>query len=267
MAATRAGFHTFVTTTRSLAVTGTTAAAEDLMTMGGALDLGQGVEFHICDYRLGAEGLDLFESTELGQTVEGSLDDCLRVIGTHGLRKDVLVASHFEDGAHAASSDEAGTRGSRAEHHDAAVGVADDFVRDGVTAEIDADEGAVSTVRPLANRIGNFLSLAVTHTDAPLAVTRHDERGKVETTAAFDDLGATVDVDDLVVVFGSGAVVTVVATGAATRTARTIATTTGAARTARATTIATRTRTARSSGGGGGRCRGGGVFCAHEIRR
>jgi hypothetical protein len=270
MAAAGAGLHAFVAATGSLAVTGAATAAEDLVAMSGALDLGQRVEFHVSVFRLGAESLDLFEGTELGESVQGGLHDRLGIVGSHGLREDVLVTSDFEDGTDAAAGDETGTRSSRTEHHDAAVGVADDFVRDGVAAEIDADEGAVGAVGSLADRIGNFLGLAVTHADAALAIPCHDERGEVEATAAFDDLRAAVDVDDLVVVFGSRGVVAIIATRTAARAAGTVTTAAGTTGTTRATTIATRTRTARGARGGrggGGGSRGGGVFCAHEIRR
>jgi hypothetical protein len=272
MATAGAGLHTFVTTTGSLAVTGTAAAAEDLMAVSGALDFGQRVEFHVSVFRLGAESLDLFEGTELGETVQGGLDDSLGIVGSHGFRKDILVASDFKHGTDATASDEAGTGSSRTEHHDAAVGVADDFVRDGVATEIDANEGAVGAVGSFADCIRNFLGLAVTHTDAALAITCHDERGKVEATAAFDDLRAAVDVDDLVVEFGSRGVVAIVATRTATRAARAIATAAGTTRATGTTTITaragtTRTTRGRRGGGGGGGSRGGGVFCAHEIRR
>jgi len=186
---------------------------------------------------------------------------------------DILVTGNFQHGTDTAAGDEAGTGSSRAEHHDAAVGVADDFVRDGVATEIDADEGAVGAVSSLADRIRNFLGLTVTHTDAALAVTCHDERGEVEATAAFDDLRAAVDVDDLVVEFGSGGVVAIIATRTTARAAGTITTAAGTTRATRTTTITTRTGTARGTGGagggGGGGCgsRGGGVFCAHEIRK
>ena len=249
------------------------------MAMSGALDFGQRVEFHVCVFRLGAESLDLFEGTELGEAVQGGLDDSLGIVGSHGFRKDILVASDFKHGTDATAGDEASTGSSRTEHHDAAVGVADDFVRDGVAAEIDTDEGAVGAVGSLANSIGNFLGLTVTHTDATLAITCHDERGEVEATAAFDDLRAAVDVDDLVVEFGSRGVVTIVATRTTTRAARAVTTATGTTRATRTTTIATRTGTARGTkgtrgargggGAGGGSCgsRDGCVFCAHEIRR
>ena len=183
MATAGAGLHAFVATTRSLTVTGTAAAAEDFMAMSGALDFGQRVEFHVCVFRLGAESLDLFEGTELGETVQSGLDDSLGIVGSHGLRKDILVTSHFEHSADATAGDEAGTGSSRTEHHDAAVGMADDFVRDGVAAEIDANEGAVGAVSSLADRIGDFLGLTVTDANAALAITCHDERGEDEATA------------------------------------------------------------------------------------
>jgi hypothetical protein len=211
----------------------------------------------------------LFEGAKLGETVQGSLHDCLGIIGAHGLGKDVLVTSDFKHGTDTAAGNQTSTRSSRTEHHDTAVGVADDFVRDGVATEIHANEGAVGAVGSLADSIRDFLGLTVTHTDAALAVTRHDERSEVEATAAFNDLRAAVDVDDLVVEFGSRGVVAIIATRTAARAARAIATATGTTRATGTTTIATGAGTAWGSGGGGGGggSRGGGVFCAHEIRK
>lgn len=110
VAATGTGLHTLVTTTRSLTVTGTATAAEDLVTVSGALNGGQRMELHSWEIRLSAERLDLFERAELGETIKGRLHDGLRVIRTHGLREDVLEADHFEDSTDAAAGDEAGTR-------------------------------------------------------------------------------------------------------------------------------------------------------------
>jgi hypothetical protein len=42
----------------------------------------------------------------------------------------------------------------------------------------------------------HFLGLAVPETDATIAIADHDQRGERETTAALDDLGDAVDVDD-----------------------------------------------------------------------
>jgi hypothetical protein len=229
------------------------------------------MEIHVFIFRLGAEGLDLFEGTELGESVQSRFHDSLRIIGTHGLREDVFVTSHLKDGTDTAAGDETSTRGSRTEHDDATIGVTDDFVRNRVTAEIDADESAVGAVSSLADCIRNFLGLAIADTDSALAIPSHDERSKVEATATFDDLRATIDMNDLVVIFRGRGVVTVVAT-------RTTARATGARTTAARTTRATRatTITARSGTTRGGRgsrsrrrgsgSRGGFIIFAHVIR-
>lgn len=188
MAAARACFHPLVASTRGLAVTSTPAAAEDFMAVSGALDFGQCVEFHIGRFRLSAEGFNLFESPEFGKAVERGLHNGLRVIGTQRLGEDILVASHFQDSADTATSNETGTRGSRTEHDDAAISMADHFMRDSITAKIDMHEGTVGSISALTNRIRNFLGLTVADSDATLAITRYDQRSKVETTATFDDL-------------------------------------------------------------------------------
>jgi len=209
----------------------------------------------------------LFESAELGETIEGRLHDRLGVVRTHRLREDVLQADHFQDSADATAGDEAGTRRSRTEHDDATIGAADDFVRNGVVAEVDVDEGAVSAVGPFANGIRDFLCLTVTNTNAALAITRHDERSEVKATATFDDLRATVDVDDLVVVLRSRRIVTIVTTWA-TRAARATRTTTVIIA-ARTTAVAARARTGMTGMTGitsrGGRGRGILGFFAHGI--
>ena len=83
--ATRTGLHTLVTTTGSLTVTRTATAAEDLVTVSGALNGGQRMELQSWEVRLSAERLDLFERAELGETIKRRLHDGLRVIRTHRL--------------------------------------------------------------------------------------------------------------------------------------------------------------------------------------
>ena len=50
---------------------------------------------------------------------------------------------------------------------------------------------------PLADRLGNFTALAETGTHDAVAVTHDDHRAEAEAAATLDDLGDTVDLDDL----------------------------------------------------------------------
>jgi hypothetical protein len=102
----------------------------------------------------------------------------------------------------------------------------------GRTAQLDQAQFAMSAFGALLDGVRHFFGFAETETNAALAVTGYHQGRKAETTAAFDDFGATVNVNDLVNVFGSGfgfARTTVTATLAATATMPTTATTLAAA--------------------------------------
>jgi hypothetical protein len=47
------------------------------------------------------------------------------------------------------------------------------------------------------DRFGDFVRFAETDADLPIVIARDNQRTKAETPAAFYDLGATVDEDDL----------------------------------------------------------------------
>jgi hypothetical protein len=111
----------------------------------------------------------------------------------------------------------------------------------------------VGTLGAFADGIRHFFGLAVAETDAAFTVTGDDESGEAETTATFDDFGATVDVNHFVGIFvgleiGTGPIATI-ATSATTSTA---VTTTGTATAATATAVTT----AIIAGGSGSCARG-----------
>ena len=91
----------------------------------------------------------------------------------------------------------------RAQEHFAAVMGSDHFVRDRVVAELNCRQILVSAFRTLADSIRNFLRLAVADADIALSVTGNDQSSEAEATTALDDLGAAIDVDHLIDVFGS----------------------------------------------------------------
>ena len=60
------------------------------------------------------------------------------------------------------------------------------------------DQFALGGFGRLADRFRHFARLAVAEADAALLVADDDERCEAEATAALDDLGDAVDVDELV---------------------------------------------------------------------
>ena len=144
-------------------------------------------------FRLGAEVLDLFEGAELGEAVEGGLDDRLGVVGPHGLREDVLVTGDLEDGADAAAGDDAGSRRGWTEQHASATGFAGNFMRDGVFLNRDLDHALFGSVGGLADGFADLIGLAETETDLAFFITGNDQGAEAETATAFDHLGTTID--------------------------------------------------------------------------
>src|SRR5690606_14966815 len=75
-------------------------------------------------------------------------------------------------------------------------------VRDLARDARDAEEVLLRLLVTLGARRGNLLGLAVADTDLAVAVTDDHQCGEAEPTAALDDLGHTVDRDDLLDVVG-----------------------------------------------------------------
>ena len=137
-----------------------------------------------------------------------------------------MDAGALQHGAHGAAGDDAGTRSGRTEQDDASGVLALDPVHDGALDAGDAEEVLLRLLDTLGDRGRNFLGLAVTDTDHPVAVTDDDESGEGEATAALDDLRDPVDghdlldVGDTLVCGAAAAIVTAItplATGAAPR--------------------------------------------------
>jgi hypothetical protein len=70
-------------------------------------------------------------------------------------------------------------------------------VRDGVAAHLDVHHVLLRLLGALADAVGHLLGLAVAHAHVAMAVADDHERSEREAAAAFDDLGAAVDVHNL----------------------------------------------------------------------
>lgn len=110
-----------------------------------------------------------------------------------GLGNDVADAHHIENGAHRAAGDNAGTFGGRMEHNAGSTVMAFNSVENGTVAKRYFFHGAASLVHCFLNGNRNFAGLAFAHTDASVAVTNYCQSSETENTAAFNNLGNTID--------------------------------------------------------------------------
>ena len=123
-----------------------------------------------------ATGRDRARAVLVLQRVERGAHEVVGVRGAERLRHDVLHADRLEDGAHRTAGDDAGTGRSRAQNDLAGAVAALHVVMEGAAlAQRDADEAALGSFRRLADRLGNFTSLAVAEADAALLVADDDE--------------------------------------------------------------------------------------------
>src|SRR5439155_7019371 len=98
---------------------------------------------------------------------------------------------------HRITRDDAGARRGRTQEHLRAAVVRKNFVRNGGVLQEPADHLWARHLPALADRIGHFARFAQTYADPATLVAYDDERAEIKTAPALDDLGGTVDEDDL----------------------------------------------------------------------
>ena len=164
-------------------------------------------------------------------------------------------AERFEDGAHRATCDDAGTRRRRAERHATGteVTVAVVMQRPAVLQR-HADHRLLGRGGRLGDRLGDFARLAVAEARTALAVADDDQRRKAEALAALHRLRDAVDVDQLLdqlfaaVVTRATAIATATIVVATATAARAAAIAAGATTTAAGTTTTADRATAVAAG-------------------
>src|SRR5260370_14742729 len=107
-----------------------------------------------------AQGGDFGLVAKLDESVEGGLDDVVRVRGAEALGEHVLHAGGGHDGTDGLAGDDACTFGGRLEHHLAGAVVAEDLGRDRALGEIDLVQVLLAGFDPLADGLGDFFRLA-----------------------------------------------------------------------------------------------------------
>src|SRR5690606_16473456 len=129
--------------------------------------------------------------------LEHRLDDVVRVRRAQRLGQDVLDPGEFEHGAHAAAGDDTGTGAGRTKQHAGSAEFTDDLVGNRRPDPRHGDHAGLGAIDRLADRVGDFRSLAERVTDVTVVVTDDDDRVEAEAPAAGDDLGDASDVNDL----------------------------------------------------------------------
>src|SRR5262249_8824659 len=79
------------------------------------------------------------------------------------------------------------------EQHAPRAEIANHLVRNRPARKWNLEQVLLGLLRPLANRLGNFVRLAEPRTNEAVLVTYDHERGKAETPPTFDDLGHAID--------------------------------------------------------------------------
>src|SRR5438067_3689126 len=148
---------------------------------------------------LASQGGDFGLVAKLDESVEGGLDDIVRVRRAEALGEHVLHAGGGHNGANRLSGDHAGTFGGGLEHHLAGAVVAEDLLGNRALGEVDLVQVLLGGLDPLANGLGDFLRLAGAVADYAFAgVTDDDESGERHVFAALDHFGDAVNRNDLV---------------------------------------------------------------------
>src|SRR5260370_10104678 len=145
-----------------------------------------------------AQGGDFGLVAKLDESIEGGLDDVVRVRGAEAFGEHVLHAGGGHDGANRLAGDDAGTFGGGLEHDLAGAVVAEDLVRNRALGEVDLVQVLLGGLDPLADGLGDLFRLAGAVADYAFAgVTDDDEFGEGHVLATLDDLGDAVDRNDL----------------------------------------------------------------------
>src|SRR5271170_5969916 len=135
------------------------------------LEQGLSLELVLC---LATQGGDFGLVAKLDESVEGGLDDVVRVGGAKALGEHVLHAGGGHDGANRLAGDDAGAFGGGLEHHLPGAVVAEDLVRNRARGEIDLVQVLLGGLDSLADGLGNFFRLAGTIADHAFAWVADD---------------------------------------------------------------------------------------------
>src|SRR5271170_8388252 len=124
---------------------------------GNLVGAGLSLELVLC---LAAQGGDFGLVAKLDESVEGGLDNVVRVRGAEALGEHVLHTGGGHDGANRLAGDDACTFGGGLQHNLSGAVVAENLVRNRTRGEIDLVQVLLGRLDPLADGLGNFFRLA-----------------------------------------------------------------------------------------------------------
>src|SRR5436190_1740398 len=129
-------------------------------------------------------GVQIEQTLDLAERVEGRLQDVMGVVRAQGLREDVLDARRLEDRSHRAARDDAGALDGRLQEDAPGAEVARDLARNRRVLERHEDQVLLRVLDGLSDRLRHFVRLSKAHAHVALGVLRgeraaHLRRGDV----------------------------------------------------------------------------------------
>src|SRR5574337_2056995 len=146
---------------------------------------------------LAALGCDALRRRHQLQALDRGAHQVDRIARTNGLGQHVFHTDHFEHGAHRTAGDHAGTLGSGLHVHARGAVIGLDRMPQRAVVELDVGHAAACAFHCLGNRDRNLTRLAITKTDATVAIADHGQRGEAHLPATLDRLGHAVDGNEL----------------------------------------------------------------------
>src|SRR6185369_1452491 len=132
------------------------------------------------------------------QRIERRPHHVVRIRRTQHFRTYVAHTDRLHYGPHRATGDHACSFRRRLDQHTARAVLANQLVRQRVIDQRHADQVLLRRLDALLDREGHFARLARAETHVSTFIADHDERRERRVLAALDDLGHTIDGDDLI---------------------------------------------------------------------
>src|SRR2546426_5728430 len=131
-------------------------------------------------------GVQIQQTLDLAERVEGRLQDVMGVVRAQGLREDVLDARRLEDRSHRAARDDAGALDGRLQEDAPGAEVARDLARNRRVLERHEDQVLLRVLDGLSDRLRHFVRLSKAHAHVAPTVADDDERRERKPATALD---------------------------------------------------------------------------------
>ncbi len=151
------------------------------------------------------QGRDLFTSPKLAERVNGRFHQRDGIIGSEGLRQNVVDSTSFAYGANGLSGDNTGTGTGGDQRDFGGSKLAPHLMRDTAFDQRNVDHVTGRLFGCLLDARRDLVRFAVAPTDTTLAVADDHHGGEAEPSTTFDNGGTTFDLYDAIekaVIFG-----------------------------------------------------------------